>query len=690
MILRILVMMAGMVASGLLSAQTLTFPIHVHNGQEIETCSGVFTDSGSDTLSAYANNEEYSVTFRTEEIPGTTQYLKLDFSFFDLGSGDFLYIYDGPDANAELLVAATGNELQAKQIWSTQSSLHIRFESSPSDTALGWRAGIECFELCEAFYADITTPSGSSFDFCPDVQSVTFTAEAGYYGGNPSGTLQDISYQWNFDGDTSQGSTATNTYSEPGAYPFRITIADAQNGCSFDSIITVRLATVPHFENTQLSVDTVCANEPFSLLGSVQSVSWTGFPTSVDTSFLLAPGEAFTSSLTFDVFPQGQQIVLMEDFDRICFNLEHEDFGHLELQLECPSGNTVTLKQQGLGGAHLGEPVVYGNEDIPGIGYEYCYSTTPQFGNMDETAFHFHTYTDQAGDLYNNQAYLPAGSYSAAQSFSNLNGCPLNGTWTIRAQDQINGTSGHLLGWSMFFNEDFYPDSLIFTPEIVEEKWFNDSGNEIGNNPANATLSTEGIYDFTYRVWDNFGCSYDTTLTLLVLPLPKAEIVSELELPLCEGDSTLLTVTPELVGEEENWQFQWMLEGEELEGRIFDTIMAKQMANYMVRITDTLTGCFAFIELAVSDQNCDLTIPNVFTPNGDGINDLFEIQNLEYYPGSTIVIYNRNGKKVFESNDYYLNWWDGNNQAQGTYYYVITYTRLNQRKQTQGVITLIR
>jgi gliding motility-associated-like protein len=674
--------------SGMLQAQPITFPINLHNGQIIETCSGIFTDSGG-TLSPYGNNENFTLTFSILDDPDFTRFIKLDFSVFELGEGDIMHIHDGEDENADVIFSAIGNDLQGKQLWATGKSLHIRFISSEADTAAGWLASISCFEQCEAFYADINTATGS-FDFCPDVQSVSFTADAGYFGGALSGVANSVTYQWNFDGVLKEGAAVSHNYPDPGAYPFRIIANDPNTGCTFDSIITVRLATQPIFDNTIVTSETVCANETFTLVGSSTSIPWTGFPTSVDTTAYITQNQPFISDLDFSVFPEGQQIMTMDDFDKVCINIEHIDFGHLAFELECPNGTSVLLKDYGTGGANLGEPVVYGPENIPGKGYQYCFSTAPQYGNMNETSFQFHSYTDQAGDIYNNQPYLPAGNYTSIESFQNFTGCPLNGSWMLKVTDQITGTSGHVTGWSMFFNESFYPDSLTFTPEIVEEKWLDQNGNEVGNNPANVTLSNEGEYTFTFRVLDDFGCNWDTTVTVQVLPLPKAEIISEFEIPVCEGDSSILTLVPDLIGEEINWIYQWMVEGEPLPERTTDTLMAKQVANYSVMVTDTITGCFDTFELQYTEQNCDLNIPNVFTPNDDTINDFFEIENLEYYPGSVMVIYNRNGKKVFEHNDYYLNWWGGDDQAEGTYYYVLTYTRLGKQKQTQGVITLIR
>ena len=88
----------------------------------------------------------------------------------------------------------------------------------------------------------------------------------------------------------------------------------------------------------------------------------------------------------------------------------------------------------------------------------------------------------------------------------------------------------------------------------------------------------------------------------------------------------------------------------------------------------------ATIYFTVGDQ-LDVIIPNGFTPNGDGFNDNFVIQNLEQYPNNTIVIFNRWGDQVFEAEPY-LNDWNGSSYGaklkitgdevvDGTYFFVL-------------------
>ncbi len=72
-------------------------------------------------------------------------------------------------------------------------------------------------------------------------------------------------------------------------------------------------------------------------------------------------------------------------------------------------------------------------------------------------------------------------------------------------------------------------------------------------------------------------------------------------------------------------------------------------------------------------DDCNLSIPNIITPNSQGpsLNELFYVKNLEDFPNSSLVIYNRWGNKIYESSNYQNNW-SGSKYADGTYFYELT------------------
>jgi gliding motility-associated-like protein len=88
-------------------------------------------------------------------------------------------------------------------------------------------------------------------------------------------------------------------------------------------------------------------------------------------------------------------------------------------------------------------------------------------------------------------------------------------------------------------------------------------------------------------------------------------------------------------------------------------------------------GCDTVYSTSVNVLPVDLFIPNVITPNGDGINDYFVISAKgsnkpvnSFYESSDLIIFNRWGRKVYQSTNYQNNW-NGGNLPDGTYFYVL-------------------
>jgi gliding motility-associated-like protein len=82
----------------------------------------------------------------------------------------------------------------------------------------------------------------------------------------------------------------------------------------------------------------------------------------------------------------------------------------------------------------------------------------------------------------------------------------------------------------------------------------------------------------------------------------------------------------------------------------------------------------------------DIVIYNVLTPNGDGSNDLFKIENLHYYPGAQVYLYNRWGQEVFYAVDY-QNDWSPTELSAGNYIYKII---LPNQQQYEGSLRIMK
>ena len=113
------------------------------------------------------------------------------------------------------------------------------------------------------------------------------------------------------------------------------------------------------------------------------------------------------------------------------------------------------------------------------------------------------------------------------------------------------------------------------------------------------------------------------------------------------------------------------------------------MRNNIALVTDLAANGGYFTKLAVSGST--LMVPNLFTPNGDGANDVFEIRGLELFDQNDLVIVNRWGNEVFKATAY-QNTWTGEGLNEGTYFYVLRVkdSAGSDWQVFKGYITLIR
>ncbi|HEY9197702.1 MAG TPA: gliding motility-associated C-terminal domain-containing protein, partial [Mucilaginibacter sp.] len=99
---------------------------------------------------------------------------------------------------------------------------------------------------------------------------------------------------------------------------------------------------------------------------------------------------------------------------------------------------------------------------------------------------------------------------------------------------------------------------------------------------------------------------------------------------------------------------------------------------YQLKITDKSNGCVNHSQVAVKVSPV-INVSNTFTPNGDGVNDYWEIKGLVAYESSTVDVYNRYGQALFHSVGYPKPWdgtYQGKQLPSGTYYYIVN-TKVN-------------
>ena len=217
---------------------------------------------------------------------------------------------------------------------------------------------------------------------------------------------------------------------------------------------------------------------------------------------------------------------------------------------------------------------------------------------------------------------------------------------------------------------------------------YNIAWNQGLNNDSIQTVTPNNNTTYIVSISDSCGHTKTDSVHVRVIPVPLVGVTISPKDSMCNYENATIMFTDSL-----------LLNG--TSNIIFDggtVISGSGLGPYSVNWQ--LPGYYTIYFTATSEKSCwtstdtigiyvkdcEIHVPNVFTPNGDGKNDYFYIVNMSEFPNSHLIVYNRWGLKVYESPDY-KNDWNGSNVVDGTYYYILS---LNTGKQLHGDITVIR
>ena len=179
--------------------------------------------------------------------------------------------------------------------------------------------------------------------------------------------------------------------------------------------------------------------------------------------------------------------------------------------------------------------------------------------------------------------------------------------------------------------------------------------------PSQTTKYTVGV--------GNGGCTDSSkSVTVVVNQYPLADAGKEIFL--FEGESTRLDGT---IKGDNIVNYYWTPAT-----FLSDPTALNPIATPLENITYTLTaisgGCGTSTSSVYIRVFQKITIPNTFSPNNDGINDVWDIKSLNTYPESVTQVFDRYGRQVFQSTGYGTPWngtYNGSVLPVGTYYYII-------------------
>jgi gliding motility-associated-like protein len=519
----------------------------------ISTCTGTFYDNGG--TGNYTASTDLTFTI-CPAIAGSK--IKCTFTSFNVeASYDRLTIYDGPNTSSPSMGTYDNNAPLSGIVQATTSNssgcLTFVFHSDGSVQYAGWEASISCTTPCQTVQSVLlsTTPTATAgyINICQG-QTVSFNGSASFPQNGTAYTQSNATstFLWTFgDGTSATGQNVTHTYTTGGGYDVQLKVTDIMGCVSTNSIaLRVRVSTTPTFTGTNANPTTICLGQSTTLTGSPHMKPWsqpTG-GTVAGTTFLPdGSGVSYNTSLTFNSFTPGQTVTSVNDLVSICLNMEHSYAGDLGIKITCPNGQVMQLVNypNSMSYTYLGQATDYSSN--PGMGMTYCFTPTGNMGTWySNYNLYTETYTDADGNAVTSHPYLPAGNYAPDGTWTSLIGCPLNGTWTITVTDNLSIDDGYIFWWGVNFNPSLYPSLWGFTPTIASTTWQGNGITPPTANTVSVTPTATGAQTYTYHLVDNFGCSYDTTVTVNVTAGPAISI-SPASSTVCAGTPVTLTAS---------------------------------------------------------------------------------------------------------------------------------------------------
>jgi gliding motility-associated-like protein len=303
------------------------------------------------------------------------------------------------------------------------------------------------------------------------------------------------------------------------------------------------------------------------------------------------------------------------------------------------------------------------------------------------------------GQLVSNTADLanmPAGSYQLT-AINSTYGCSVKSYVYVIPQPPplpgINETNATVFADTCQFKTGRIT-GIIATSDVAGLKysWRTAAGQEVGTTQQLSNVSAGDYYLF---ITDARGCS--TQSKIYSIPAAVAALAAPRYTPLiniARNSNATLTSLENRTGNFELYDRTTnALLAQNTTGNFVLTNVSTDRDLYVRYTNGPCSSGECSIRIKVFDDT-QLTIPNAFSPNNDGVNDQFRIQVSGYFRLNYLKIFNRFGQQVYEGRDLTLPWdgkRNGNELPVGTYYWVMEGIDMhNKLVKRGGSITLIR
>ncbi|MEJ7769463.1 MAG: PKD domain-containing protein, partial [Chitinophagaceae bacterium] len=472
--------------------------------------------------------------------------------------------------------------------------------------------------LAKINYVQVKSPKSlftlkDSTTICPPLETKFFFAGRDYE-----------SFYWDF-GDSIQSSLSdpTHFYNTYGTFKAKLFVV-GMGGCIDSSEHTVEVSN---------PANTVISYSPIYACNEIL----------VDFQVTRPPGTKYTFH-----FGDGTSIATTKD------SLQHY-YGS-------PSGYPPSLDLEDNQGCHVGVSgqntiVVLGASPLFSVDRKtFCDSGTVYFTNFtignDPVVSSVWNFGDGNTSATNDaiHQYTAAGQYIASLNVVTQNGCSKSLTDTIRVY--ATPEPFFVSDSTVCINSTLSLKALLAQPDsLVKWNWNLGNGEvSTAQNPS-VVYNKEGTYTISLEAINILGCKSTFTKNIVVTPIPVITVAEASIIPVGTGISIPVTYSPNTV------LFKWTpAAGLSCSDCANPVANPKVTTTYNVSVTDNF-GCSNSKDIPVTvvcnDKN--YFVPNTFSPNGDGNNDIFFPRGNNINRVQSMRIFNRWGEVVFERRNFAAN-----------------------------------
>ena len=562
----------------------------------------------------YTANRNDKLTIHSNNTSAACVQISIVMADFDIHPSDTLFVYDGLNEQAPLLAALNNdavagisatNIILAATVTNPSGAITIKFVTDGSDHGSGFVITAGCVAPCQRVEVELDSVLSSHYphvdddgffyiDVCP-YDTVHLVVNGVYPDNNFSYNQNDPTsiFTWDMGLETidSVGLSVLDYYFTPGrGYDVAINIEDSA-GCKSMMPYIFRVRTSQNPIRGLSPLPEICAGQTLNISTGYDNISTVQVDTVgseqittlkvCDTIFLpdgidCGDGCAYQSPVTFTAFAPSATIQSAADILYVRIKLEHSYIGDIFIGLSCPNGQMAKImRKYGSSGsancagtiplpwgwvvtsgvsssAYFGDPVDDsggGCSPTPmGTPWNYCWSDNSvngyQYasgqGHVYESVNVHNNRVDSTNVAQMTQVYHPD------ETFSSLIGCPMNGTWAVTVIDGWSIDNGYVTEWELALDPSLLPQDWSYRVLV-------DSTALIGPGADGDYVvpDTAGQLHYIIRVFDEYGCHYDTTTVLNVTPAPKPDLGADFNI--CYGDMVTLSADYD----EPNTDYKW-------------------------------------------------------------------------------------------------------------------------------------